>query len=278
MRTATRAAKFIRACRQGDLVKAQELYIFNKRAIKQGAEVSIKYGHTEITKWLYSYVDDKNEMLRYSCLNGKLEIAKWLHWANQVEIYGGFIDDIFVWTCARGHLEVAKWLYSLGKIIVNNTKNYEAISYSYSHHLEVAKWLYSIGNFTRYYERYGMFLFSCSDGQLKTAKWLYSLGNIDVHTNNDNILLNCCRGGQIFVIEWLLSITKFKNDIINNNIIMIDNKKILKIIFDQGYVATNDNTVAKYKIYKADKIKELECIIDNEYIIADLWNIVFEFL
>ena len=58
-----------------------------------------------------------------SCLNGHIEIAKWLYSFGGVNIHANN-DDAFRWSCDNGNIEIAKWLYSLGGVNIHANNDY----------------------------------------------------------------------------------------------------------------------------------------------------------
>jgi hypothetical protein len=44
-----------------------------------------------------------------ACLNGYIEIAKWLVYDHQVDIHANN-EDAFIFACGNGHVEIANWL------------------------------------------------------------------------------------------------------------------------------------------------------------------------
>ena len=103
-----------------------------------------------------------NEVVfRWSCKNGRLELAKWLIEVSQTKneyVKTGLInihanmEDSFRWSCRYGHLEVAKWLIELSQthkeymklgLINIHAKDDYAFRYSSENgHIEVTTWLY----------------------------------------------------------------------------------------------------------------------------------------
>jgi hypothetical protein len=74
------------------------------------------------------------------------------------------------------------------------------------------------------------------------------------------------------MLKWLLSIDKFDNNIMNLDLEIT--KESAKLIFDNGYTPTSKLLKEQYTEYKKERTDELKSVIMNEYMIADLWNLV----
>jgi len=111
---------------------------------------------------------DNDFALRWSCENGHLEVAQWLH------LQGANIhtwDDLaFRWSCENGHLEVAQWLHSQGANI-HAVNDYAFRRSCENSHLEVVQWLHSQGANIHAADDYA-FRWSCKNGHLEVAQWL----------------------------------------------------------------------------------------------------------
>lgn len=102
----------------------------------------------DVVKWLYSlYVNNniKIDVLNNfcgCCFTGKLELAQWLYYTSNLDLYK-YYDDIFVYSCNKGFLDVAKWLYSLN----NNINIHARFNWAFkTGNLYLLKWLKSIDN------------------------------------------------------------------------------------------------------------------------------------
>ena len=94
-------------------------YNFDIKTITDSFHLTCMNGHLEIAKWLintFPNIDIHAEdeyAFRYSCYNGNLLIAKWL-----IEIFPNidihaYNEFAFRYSCIYNHLEVAKWLINL---------------------------------------------------------------------------------------------------------------------------------------------------------------------
>jgi ankyrin repeat protein len=55
---------------------------------------------------------------RKACMNGHIEIARWLVSLGGVDIHEEY-DDAFRMACRNGHMEIARWLVSLGGVDIH---------------------------------------------------------------------------------------------------------------------------------------------------------------
>jgi hypothetical protein len=148
-----------------------------------------------------------------SCINGHLNVAKWLHIINDnlFDLHYGN-EMIFSTTCIHNQIEVAKWLYSIGCRINKDNKYTIFCSTAGNGQIETAKWLISLDKniFCDLYE--SAFYSACIFGNLKGAKWIYSLDNTIIKKFNENDKLNlfvksCINWQNNFdVPKWLISL------------------------------------------------------------------------
>jgi len=206
---------------------------FNKITLKNkkielNEDILIKYSQLNILKWFYHNIsfDFKNYFM-YSCINGHLEVAKWLYQIGKetrapINIHINS-EEAFRGACANGHLEVAKWLYQIetnSPINIHINSEYSFTLSCGNGHLEVAKWLYNLGIETNspiniHVKSEFAFKNACRNGHLEVVKWLYNLGNeinspIKI-TNYKNLFLYSCKNGHLEAAKWLYQIG-FEND------------------------------------------------------------------
>ena len=156
---------------------------------------------------------DNNFAFRHACLNGHLEVVKWL-----VEIHPStkYDNKGFVYACWYAHLEVAKWL-----VVINPSAEYfydccydsafvNACSRGY---LEVAKWLVDIKPSAEYLSACcynSAFIDACSNNHLEVAKWLINTyPQLNIFANNNEAFRNACIYKHIEVARWLVEICPY---------------------------------------------------------------------
>ena len=149
--------QFIKACENGNAHGALELYS--------------NYPSINIH-------DDEDYAFRYSCINGHLELAKWLYnMCNCIVNVRVYEDFAFVHSCANGHIEVAQWLLEIEPSININAQGHHAFKYA------------------------------CKNGHFDVAQWLFSLNpNIDISIGNEFAFRSACARGHLTIVQWLRSI------------------------------------------------------------------------
>lgn len=177
----------------------------------------------KLTKVKEYYHENKNcihsqniyYVFKMSCINGNLEVAKWLYGMNNflINIHANN-DYIFRKSCLGNHINVAKWLLTL-----DHLDNFD-ICYNYNdtfrqacinNNLETVKFIFSL-------YKYGLPLIAfreaffgvlCISGNIEIIKWLirnYSVSYFDIHYD-DNIVFNeLCLRGKIDIIKFLLTL------------------------------------------------------------------------
>ena len=112
-------------------------------------------------------MEEINKAFRQACMNGNLELAKWLLKVNPNIDISAKNEHAFRWACMNGHLELAKWLLEINPYIDITSNSNEA------------------------------FLGACFNGKLNVAQWLskimpecYEITEVTMNTNNKYIIKN----------------------------------------------------------------------------------------
>ncbi len=169
----------------------------------------IKYCNLNYLEYLnYLDIDD---FLDIACINGSLEVAKYLFSFLKRFKY---IENHCHKICQNGHLDMIIWIYSVVDVswIIHNLNFDQACI---NGHLELTKWLFHNRFIIYTYDKIkSLFIISCFRCHLGTSKWLYTEiihrynYDIDIHFNNDELFRNSYRRGDIPMLKWLRSIRK----------------------------------------------------------------------
>lgn len=141
------------------------------------------------------------------CLCGDLTSAKrHLSMYPMLNVYN---DEIFTRACMNGHLELAKWLLTVNPHTNISIYEEEAFGVACQYgHLEVAKWLLLVKpdiNVSACDEY--AFRCACENGHLVVAKWLLSIKpNIDISACDERAFRWACQRGHLEVAQWLISV------------------------------------------------------------------------
>ncbi len=225
-------------CYLGHLQIAQWLYGLQKiDDITYAFNVACTNGHLDIAQWLYSInpeidINDEDEdeeedeeeeeeeeedeesehnlnNFESSCVNGKLDVAKWLY---SILPYETLIKDneyLFETVCANGHLEVAQWLLTIFFDYDTSTNDYNAFKNACEHgHKEVAEWLLSLNPDMDLHAKDEIyFCIACECGQLNIAKWLLSIRpDINIRGFDDYSFKRACENNHLKMVEWLVTL------------------------------------------------------------------------
>lgn len=195
-------------------IQSNKFYSFCKEKFNTNTEVyycELMQSYNYFRRFYSHYTNPHlyGNTLKLACVNGHLEIAKWL-----IKFYSNCWVDmewIFYWTCRGGHLSIAKWLIeTVPKLIEdtsNNNKMFEcACEYG---NLEIAKLLFEICPRidARSNQDYA-FEFACRKGFLKIAKWLIEIyPQIKFYNKESNhIFKQICANGHLAVAMWYIEI------------------------------------------------------------------------
>ena len=115
--------QFINLCEKGKLEEIRKIYSKNNINIHVNNDKAFRYaclnGHIEIVKWLIN-LDNKpdihannDEAFRFACYKGHIEIAKWLITLDDKPDIHAENDYAFRFACLNGHIEITKWLVTI---------------------------------------------------------------------------------------------------------------------------------------------------------------------
>lgn len=193
-----------------------------------------KFGHIHVCKYIVSkdhhnrletYMENNDAFVK-CCLNGQLEIAKWLDQlvtCPQRPHTCGSITQTFIKCCYRGQINVAKWLYQSKPTIKNDL--YHDVFFANcceKGKLEIVKWLYQSDliyseSIHKHYRH--IFKISCRHGHLELAQWIYYLKfeEINIRMENNYAFRWACMKNKLDVAQWLTTLCPEYKLIIENN-------------------------------------------------------------
>lgn len=193
-----------------------------------------------------------------ACYMGYLEYAKYLY-GNYTIFVRCNNDAAFIGSCVNGHLDIAKWLVGLNNCIkINTCSQFNEIEARFQYremelsdfinttrmnsrdiyfsllsiklnafarccqrgHLDVAKWLIQMSDSNDenkidiHSDNEAAFRWSCKNGYMNVAKWLVELGESDgqhrikIHARNDDAFRWSCKKGYFDIAKWLVGLSK----------------------------------------------------------------------
>lgn len=156
-----------------------------------------------------------NAQFDEACISGDHVTAKRLYKQGNVDIS---TSGAFITSCINGHLNIAKWLHRLGV-----RKHEDTLVWAYMfNQLHVVLWLIMI-DFDIHVRDDAVFRSSCIKGDLDTAKILYKRG-ANIHICNDHAFSWSCEYNKWDVAKWLYMLG-CRDDIYNEkvfNLVRVD--------------------------------------------------------
>lgn len=175
---------FVYACKGGHVDIAKMLLSLDKNInIYARNFCAFSHSRSKCIKWLFSLgnieINAAYNAFLFACMNGKLELAKYIYSLNNKIDIRSNCDEIFRWTCAEGHLDVIKYLLFLDDEIDLNCLYDEP------------------------------FQNACSNGHLNVAKYIYNNSYVKIHNNYDYAIREAYHYKHYNVVKWLLSIGNY---------------------------------------------------------------------
>ena len=271
---------FHKVCENGHLKVAKWLYNLHPYILIDNYtsifNIAYTKGYLNMLKWVVKkdpeYLEDKTKLIVpfwESCLNGKLNIAKWIY-ANSNErvyslnkrsLYYGYKRNMLLDICGEGNLFIIKWLLTIIPSIEDEADTMEIFNKACVYgKLNIAKCIINrYPNINISAKNEETFRLVCSWGQVNIAKWLLKIKPyIDISAKSDNAFYQTCKYGYLEMAKWLL---KIKPDI-NNNLITFVNQDTYELF---TYVCRRGHLdVAKwlYELHPYDNGLEL-CDVIN---------------
>jgi ankyrin repeat protein len=266
---------FYNVCENGHLNVAKWLYNLHPYVLFDNFDsifnIVYKNGYLNMLKWVVKkdpeYIEDKTKLIVpfwESCLNGKLNIAKWIH-ANSNErvyslnkrsLYYGYKRNMLLDICGEGNLFMIKWLLTIIPSIEDEADTMEIFNKAcVEGKLNIAKCIINrYPNINISAKNEETFRLVCSWGQVNIAKWLLKIKpDIDISAKSYNAFYQTCKYGYLEMAKWLL---KIKPDINNNLITFVnqDTYELFTYVCRRGYL-----DVAKwlYELHPYDNGLEL---------------------
>lgn len=286
------------SCSGGYLNVAQWLYNISKTTDKSGAGLinisaennyafthALSNGHLDVVEWLFTFETIKNrfdlgqEFLK-SCRNGSELSIKIIYYLitkePDISIIHSNIDKAIIFGCRNNRINILNWLFDFARQSLPLFNIHAGDEFIFREtcsggDVGCVEWLYNyclegFGKININVLSDIAFQNSYSSGNYELCKWLLNTSlthphkKINIHMNNDEAFKINCRNHNRSFVYWLLSIDKFPNDLINLHSSDYD-KKIVKLLVKEEYVATTPGLKKRYEKYYRERIKYLKIIM-----------------
>lgn len=227
-----------------------------------------EYCNLEMAHWICSIHTDLSERVKYcafnlSCVNGKLELAKWIYslglddlevaqWIHSLgldEFESGPLSHTCLLSIGKGHLDVVDFLLTLQPDMdLSNNEDYplsqQVLLCIQGGHLEMAKWLFQrypqefdmIDLFHNactgcsFYEMYGPYRVfrSISTPSLPMVQWIHSVSPESFDVINQDSLFHMISSDRFEIIQWIHSLNPIQLSI-------NDHEKMFRASSSLGY-------------------------------------------
>lgn len=168
-------------------------------------------GHINVVKWLLENNLVKNINMYFdgpfstACLNGHIKIAKFLTTQSKYITYDIFDYEIFHNACKTNKLNIVKWYceFTVPQHIISIGLNY-AFRYG---SLSIIKFMYHNSIYTNFqYNSNNNLKIACDNGHLKIIKWyLMTFPFENVPEKNNYLFISACKNGHLKIIKYLIS-------------------------------------------------------------------------
>ena len=200
-------------CKNGDLDAVKRLYRPGI-SIDLAIEKSCLNNRLECAKWLYTKEmihDNKERLFKLCCYFGcHTSIVQWIYDISTIS--EKTLIDSFHEASRSCRCDIIKWLYpKLSELKTTMELSY-VVSYSFNvacsyGHTELAETLLNLINFSRSLINFGdAFVAACRDDKTTTAEWLLTF-DFDIKKYANQALENACSKGDIEQFKWLKVIT-----------------------------------------------------------------------